>query len=118
MQPNLIFSYLLRNKEARLWHLVDEWIHEIDRDFDHVMILEEIDDSLAVLMLKFCWDIDDMVHLKVIKLFYNLLINQLAKCNDWKGKDFEQGVLEKSKGTQLGRLSTLQLLQKQIAQRK
>jgi len=69
VNPQLIFfgqpSYLLRNKESRLWHLVDEWIHEIDRDFDHVMILEEIDDSLAVLMLKFCWDIDDMVHLKL-----------------------------------------------------
>ena len=55
---------------------MDEWIHEIDRDFDHVMILEEIDDSLAVLMLKFCWDIDDMVHLKVcpttfiLKMYY------------------------------------------------
>ena len=29
------------------------------------MILEEVDDSLAVLMLKFCWDIDDVVHLKL-----------------------------------------------------
>ena len=86
---NSISSYLLRNKEARLWHLVDEWIHEIDRDFDHVMILEEIDDSLAVLMLKFCWDIDDMVHLKVIKLVLYLFIGNVAQCNDWEGQNVE-----------------------------
>ena len=58
-------SYLLRNTEQRLWNLVDLWIQEIDRDFDHILILEEVDDSLAVLMLKFCWDIDDVVHLKL-----------------------------------------------------
>ena len=61
----LYFSYLLRNTEQRLWNLVDLWIQEIDRDFDHILILEEVDDSLAVLMLKFCWDIDDVVHLKL-----------------------------------------------------
>ena len=82
------------------------------------MILEEVDDSLAVLMLKFCWDIDDMVHLKVDRQEpLNSLTQSSAQCNDRKGKNFEQGVPEESKGTQLGRLSTLQLLQKQIAQR-
>lgn len=69
LNPQLIFfghpSYLLRNTEQRLWNLVDLWIQEIDRDFDHILILEEVDDSLAVLMLKFCWDIDDVVHLKL-----------------------------------------------------
>ena len=60
-----ILSYLLQNTEQRLWNLVDLWLKEIDQDFDHIMILEEIDDSLAVLMLKFCWDPVDVVHLKV-----------------------------------------------------
>merc|ERR1712176_267864 len=45
--------------------LVDAWIEEISNDFDHVLILEELDTSLAVLMIKFCWKLDDVVHLKL-----------------------------------------------------
>lgn len=45
--------------------LVDTWINEIDRDFDHVLILEHLETSLAVMMIKFCWSLDDVVHLKL-----------------------------------------------------
>ena len=93
MNPQLIFfgypSYLLQNTVNRLQNLVDNWIHNIEEDFDHIIILEglflnlkdffiqitffnrfqtknlDLDRSLAVLMLKLCWDIEDVVHLKV-----------------------------------------------------
>jgi len=37
--------------------LVEFWISEIDHDFDLVLILEELDLSLAVLKIKYCWDL-------------------------------------------------------------
>ena len=52
-------------EEYRVRILVDTWIGEIDRDFDHILILEELETSLAVMMIKFCWSLDDVVHLKV-----------------------------------------------------
>ena len=68
--PQLVFfgypSYLLKYTSS--YHvnlLVDSWLGEIDRDFDHVLILERVDTSLALMMIKFCWSIDDIVHLKV-----------------------------------------------------
>ena len=69
INPQFIFfgkpSYLLRNTENNLWQLVDNWIKEIENDFDHILILEDLDNSLALLTLKFCWSIDDVVHLKL-----------------------------------------------------
>lgn len=46
--------------------LVRAWIQEISNDFDHILILEDLDTSLAVMMIKFCWNIDDVAHLKVL----------------------------------------------------
>ena len=68
--PQLVFfgypSYLLKyTTEPRVRMLVDAWLNEIDADFDHILILEELDTSLAVMMIKFCWSLDDVVHLKV-----------------------------------------------------
>ena len=68
--PQLVFfgypSYLIKyTTEPRVRMLVDAWLNEIDVDFDHILILEELDTSLAVLMIKFCWSIDDVVHLKL-----------------------------------------------------
>ena len=44
MNPQLIFfgypSYLLQNTVNRLQNLVDNWIHNIEEDFDHIIILE------------------------------------------------------------------------------
>ena len=69
VNPQFVFfgypTYLLQNTEQSLSHLVDNWIYDIDQDFDHVIILEDLDRSLAVLMVKLCWDIEDVVHLKV-----------------------------------------------------
>jgi len=59
-------SYLIKyTTEPRVRMLVDAWLNEIGVDFDHVLILEELDTSLAVMMIKFCWSIDDVVHLKL-----------------------------------------------------
>ena len=34
-------------------------------DFDVILILEELDLSLAVLALTFCWEVEDVVHFKL-----------------------------------------------------
>ena len=66
--PQFIFfgkpTYLLRNQRQQE-KLVDRWIAEIDSDFDHVIILEMMFESLAVLMLKMCWTPSDMINLKM-----------------------------------------------------
>jgi len=49
----------------KLRALVDNWIFEIDRDFDHIVILERLDTSMAVMMIKFCWNVDDVINLKL-----------------------------------------------------
>lgn len=67
--PQFLFfgkpSYLLKSDERRLEKLVDSWLFEIAEDFDHVLILEDLDRSLAVMMLKLCWDISDVLHLRL-----------------------------------------------------
>ena len=44
---------------------IERWIADIDQEFDFILITERFDVSLAVLMVKFCWDIDDVVHIKL-----------------------------------------------------
>ena len=67
--PQFLFfgypSYLLSGPKQQGYELVDAWIDEIDHDFDHMIILEDLDRSLAVLMLKLCWSVEDVMHLKV-----------------------------------------------------
>lgn len=69
VNPQFLFfgypSYLLSMPYQRGYQLVDAWIHEIEQDFDHMIILEDLDRSLAVLMLKLCWSVEDVMHLKV-----------------------------------------------------
>ena len=71
VNPQFLFfgypSYLLSMPKHRGVELVDAWIGEIDHDFDHMIILEDLDRSLAVLMLKLCWSVEDVMHLKVKK---------------------------------------------------
>jgi hypothetical protein len=69
MNPQLVFfgvpSYLLKMNYQFGHQLVDTWLHQIASDFDHILILEDLDRSLAILMLKLCWTIEDVAHLKV-----------------------------------------------------
>ena len=58
-------SYLLHEGPEKLEELVDQWIDEIDKDFNHVIILEQLSESLAVMMIKMCWDINDMISLRM-----------------------------------------------------
>ena len=58
-------SYLLHEGSEKLEELVDQWIDEIDKDFNHVIILEQLSESLAVMMIKMCWDINDMISLRM-----------------------------------------------------
>ena len=68
VNPQFVFfgypSYLLEQQEGRVRALVDEWIKEIDKEFDLILILEQLTDSLALLVLKFCWDVRDVAHIK------------------------------------------------------
>ena len=69
MNPQFLFfgypTYLLDKDESRAGKLVDAWTEEISREFDLVMILENLTESLALMVLKYCWDIDDVAHIKV-----------------------------------------------------
>ena len=58
-------SYLLRTSEKRGHAIMDKWLATIDNDFELILILEELDTSLALLVLKFCWEVRDVVHLKL-----------------------------------------------------
>lgn len=44
---------------------MDKWLAEIDSEFELILILEDLDTSLALLVLKFCWEVRDVVHLKL-----------------------------------------------------
>ena len=73
--------FINKKSQQRVSKLVDSWISEIMADFDHILILEALDTSLAVMMIKFCWSIDDVVHLRVcIEIgFYNSIVNGLSR---------------------------------------
>ena len=78
--PQLIFfgkpTYLIQFTERkRVEKLVKAWLGEIDRDFDHILIMERMNESLAIMMIKFCWKIEDVVNLKVLsgEFLQNLL---------------------------------------------
>ena len=69
VNPQFLFfgypSYLLNMSYQKAADLVDHWLEEISEEFDHILILEDLDRSLAVLMLKLCWSIEDVLHLKL-----------------------------------------------------
>ena len=56
----LSFAFL---PQARVW--IERWIADIDKEFDFILITERFDVSLAVMMVKFCWDIDDVAYVKL-----------------------------------------------------
>ena len=37
----------------------------IENEFEFILIMEHYNISLAVMVLKLCWDIDDVIYLKV-----------------------------------------------------
>lgn len=57
-----------------MWHSYDEdlsdstvlkWMEQLENEFDLILIMEHYDVSLAVLVLKFCWKIEDVIYMKV-----------------------------------------------------
>lgn len=44
---------------------MQEWMKQLDSRFDLILIMEHYDISLAVLILKFCWKIEDVIYLRV-----------------------------------------------------
>ena len=38
---------------------------QIEKEFELILIMEHYDISLAVMVLKLCWDIDEAIYLKV-----------------------------------------------------
>ena len=80
--PQFIFfgypTYLIKFTEKRKVELlVKTWLAEIDRDFDHILIMERMSESLAIMMIKFCWSLDDVANLKVSVFFLLALILSL-----------------------------------------
>lgn len=69
VNPQFLFfgkpSYLLQESEMRGHALVDSWIAEIEEEFDLILILENLEDSLALFVLKYCWDVKDVANIKL-----------------------------------------------------
>ena len=40
-------------------------MQQLESEFDLILIMEHYDVSLAVLVLKFCWKIEDVIYMKV-----------------------------------------------------
>lgn len=69
----LYFGYFT-DKNGREWHsydyelpdeIMNEWVRQLENEFDLILIMEHYDISLAVMVLKFCWKIEDVIYLKV-----------------------------------------------------
>ena len=74
LRPQLLFFGYFQDKSGRIWRSYDrtipdailsEWYNTLKDDFDLVMIMEYYDISLALLMIKLCWSIEDVIYLKV-----------------------------------------------------
>ena len=60
-QPQFVFfgypTYLIRSiRRSRIEALVKTWIWEIANDFDHILITERMNESLAIMMIKVPFD--------------------------------------------------------------
>ena len=101
VNPQTIFfgypSYLLSNPEDKLAPLVDHWIAEIDNEFDFILILEDIDTCLAILVLKFCWEVRDVVYLKLntmAKEDKQLNNEDLKRLHEFNWADYSHWILK------------------------
>ena len=75
--PKTAYRHLLRSQLASFGYhdkvfsqnlgkeLVSKWIHEIDQDFDLILIMEYFDYSLALLCIELCWPIEYVANLKM-----------------------------------------------------
>ena len=70
------------------WPQALYWINKITDEFDVILILEELDLSLAVLALKFCWEVEDVVHFKLNSMVTKTPRRPLSAEATKKLKDF------------------------------
>ena len=77
--------------QARVW--IERWIADIDQEFDFILITERFDVSLAVLMIKFCWDIDDVVYIRLnrqVRLVFNMMMRGLLLADALSASDWSR----------------------------
>ena len=79
MQHNQTFQSYMLDIEEKQRRLVQSWLLEIEFDFEVVLILEELDLSLAVMAIQLCWTVEDVVHFK------------LNSMSNGSSKDLDQG---------------------------
>ena len=79
MQKNQTFQSYMLDIEEKQRRLVQSWLLEIEFDFEVVLILEELDLSLAVMAIQLCWTVEDVVHFK------------LNSMSNGSSKDLDQG---------------------------
>ena len=79
MQHNQTFQSYMLDIEEKQRRLVQSWLLEIESDFEVVLILEELDLSLAVMAIQLCWTVEDVVHFK------------LNSMSNGSSKDLDQG---------------------------
>ena len=82
---------MLENNPWQLLDLVDSWIYQIADRFDLILITEEMDTSLAVLMVKFCWTVNDVAHFKLnanLQAHYEISTDAKKNLNRLNWADF------------------------------
>ena len=96
-QPQFIFfgypTYLIKfTEKKKVEKLVGTWLGEIERDFDHILIMERMSESLAIMMIKFCWTLEDVANLKLNSANYhapNLSEAAMASLKKLNWADFD-----------------------------
>ena len=82
-------------QDGHEWHSYDQnlpdsvvlkWMQQLESEFDLILIMEHYDVSLAVLVLKFCWKIEDVIYMKV---------NQQTKTGTELSSNAVKGILAK-----------------------
>ncbi|XP_064615249.1 galactosylceramide sulfotransferase-like [Liolophura sinensis] len=65
--PNIMANYFglpERHQREATRHIVSDYLMQIETDFDFIIILERLDESLLLMKRKFCWKLKDIVYEK------------------------------------------------------
>ena len=90
IQNSMSFDLGLNTPHFKNSTAVDQFVEKIDREFHLVLILELLDESLVLLKRLMCWDLNQLVYVKLsINKEYSLSISDeiREKIMDWNSID-------------------------------
>lgn len=65
--PNIMANYFglpERQQREATRHVISDYLMQIESDFDFIIILERLDESLLLMKRKFCWKLKDIIYEK------------------------------------------------------